>query len=82
MFWKGDRAEFISVSLHFFPHPRDAKIDLKLSVKGFWSGSTTRTWTDVTNFPVLDKVLQRQQEQEYLKGQIFRFKELQRLGSC
>lgn len=42
----------------------------------------THTWTDVSNFSVvLDQVLQGQQEKECLKGQIFRFKELQHLGS-
>lgn len=35
------------------------------------SVGTTRTWADVTNFPVvLDELVQGQQEQECLKGQI------------
>jgi len=46
------------------------------------SVGTTHTWTGETNFlVVLDEVLQGQQEQECLTGQIFRFKELQPLGS-
>lgn len=46
------------------------------------SVGTTHTWANVTNCPVvLGDVLQGQQEQECLKGHIFRLKELQHLGS-